>query len=280
MIVLEKLYIKKKKEMRTISNQKYEITDMAHEEYPFLHRIRALRDICGEIRAGDIGGFVESESNLSAEPGDCAWIFDDAIAAGDAYVDHPSFGAAVIVRTLEAAGYHVAVLAQPNWKNANDFKRFGRPNYGFLVSSGVIDSMVNHYTAAKRRRSEDFYSPGKRSGCRPDRAAIVYCNRAREAWFGMPRGQQLARSGHDFYPPEVAARHDEQEYEVLRSGVALDIAEEESWGDAGRVRYTRTRKIAIRDASGQPDALMVISEDVTPQTLARQALAVRQGGAA
>lgn len=78
---------KKEKEMRTISNQKYEITDMAHEEYPFLHRIRALRDICGEIHAGDIGGFVESESNLSAEPGDCAWIFDDAIAAGDAYVD-------------------------------------------------------------------------------------------------------------------------------------------------------------------------------------------------
>ena len=79
--------IKKEKEMRTISNQKYEITDIAHEEYPFLHRIRALRDICGEICAGDIGGFVESESNLSAEPGDCAWIFDDAIAAGDAYVD-------------------------------------------------------------------------------------------------------------------------------------------------------------------------------------------------
>ena len=79
--------IKKKKEMRTISNQKYEITDMAHEEYPFLHRIRVLRDICGEIHAGDIGGFVESESNLSTEPGDCAWIFDDAIAAGDAYVD-------------------------------------------------------------------------------------------------------------------------------------------------------------------------------------------------
>ncbi len=76
--------------MRTISNQKYEITDMAHEEYPFLHRIRALRDICGEIRAGDIGGFVESESNLSAEPGDCAWIFDDAIACGSAYVSKGS----------------------------------------------------------------------------------------------------------------------------------------------------------------------------------------------
>ena len=109
----------------------------------------------------------------------------------------------------------------------------------------------------------------------PRSLRYVRCNRAREAWFGMPRGQQLGRSGHDFYPPEVAARHDEQEYEVLRSGVALDIAEEESCGDAGRVRYTRTRKIAIRDASGQPDALMVISEDVTPQTLARQALAER-----
>ena len=76
--------------MRTISNQKYKITDIAHEEYPFLHRIRALRDICGEIRAGDIGGFVESESNLSAEPGDCAWIFDDAIACGSAYVSKGS----------------------------------------------------------------------------------------------------------------------------------------------------------------------------------------------
>ena len=86
--------------MRTISNQKYEITDIAHEEYPFLHRIRALRDICGEIRAGDIGGFVESESNLSAEPGDCAWIFDDAIAAGDAYVDHPAFGIPLLGRWL------------------------------------------------------------------------------------------------------------------------------------------------------------------------------------
>ena len=92
--------------------------------------------------------------------------FDFVYVIGDAYVDHPSFGAAVIVRTLEAAGYHVAVLAQPNWKNANDFKRFGRPNYGFLVSSGVIDSMVNHYTAAKRRRSSDVYTPGGKAAKR------------------------------------------------------------------------------------------------------------------
>ena len=106
--------------MRTISNQKYEITDIAHEEYPFLHRIRALRDICGEICAGDIGGFVESESNLSAEPGDCAWIFDDAIAAGDAYVDHPSFGAAIITRLLESQGFKVVVLSQPDWHSVRE----------------------------------------------------------------------------------------------------------------------------------------------------------------
>ncbi len=99
---------------------------------------------------------------------------DFVYVSGDAYVDHPSFGAAVIVRTLEAAGYHVAVLAQPNWKNANDFKRFGRPNYGFLVSSGVIDSMVNHYTAAKRRRSSDAIPPAaRRPGGRIARSMLL-----------------------------------------------------------------------------------------------------------
>ena len=111
---------------------------------------------------------------------------DFVYVSGDAYVDHPSFGAAVIVRTLEAAGYHVAVLAQPNWKNTNDFKRFGRPNYGFLVSSGVIDSMVNHYTAAKRRRSSDVYTPGGKAARRPDRAVNVYCRLIREAYGDIP----------------------------------------------------------------------------------------------
>lgn len=87
---------------------------------------------------------------------------DFVYVSGDAYVDHPSFGAAVIVRTLEAAGYRVAVLAQPQWKNANDFKRFGRPNYGFLVSSGVIDSMVNHYTAANAAARRMSIRPAER----------------------------------------------------------------------------------------------------------------------
>ena len=111
---------------------------------------------------------------------------DFVYVTGDAYVDHPSFGAAIITRVLEAEGYRVAVIAQPEWRNADDFKRFGRPNLGFLVSSGNIDSMVAHYTAAKKKRSQDAYSPGKIMGLRPDRAVIVYCNRIREAYGDIP----------------------------------------------------------------------------------------------
>ena len=111
---------------------------------------------------------------------------DFVYVIGDAYVDHPSFGSAVITRTLEAAGYRVAILAQPNWRSTADFKRFGRPNYGFLVSSGVIDSMVNHYTAAKKRRSSDVYTPGGKPAKRPDRALIVYCNLIRQAYGDIP----------------------------------------------------------------------------------------------
>ena len=92
---------------------------------------------------------------------------------GDAYVDHPSFGAAIISRVLESRGFTVAMLCQPDWRSAEPFKRFGRPRLGFLVSAGNVDSMVAHYTAAKKRRSEDFYSPGCKAGLRPDRATIV-----------------------------------------------------------------------------------------------------------
>lgn len=105
---------------------------------------------------------------------------------GDAYVDHPSFGAAIITRVLEDAGFSCAMLAQPDYKSCEDFKRFGRPRLGFLVSAGNIDSMVAHYTAAKKRRSEDYYSPGCIAGKRPDRAVIVYCNRIREAYGDVP----------------------------------------------------------------------------------------------
>lgn len=111
---------------------------------------------------------------------------DFVYVTGDAYVDHPSFGAAIISRVLENAGYSVCILPQPNWHSCEDFKRFGKPRLGFLVTSGNIDSMVNHYTAAKKKRNTDFYSPGGKAGMRPDRAVIVYCNRIREAYGNVP----------------------------------------------------------------------------------------------
>jgi len=111
---------------------------------------------------------------------------DFVYVCGDAYVDHPSFGHAIISRILEKNGFTVGIIAQPDWQSADDFKKLGKPKYGFLVSSGNIDSMVNHYTAAKKTRSNDLYSPGGQSGKRPDRAVIVYCNRIREAYGDVP----------------------------------------------------------------------------------------------
>lgn len=111
---------------------------------------------------------------------------DFVYVTGDAYVDHPSFGVAIISRVLEAAGYRVAILAQPDYKTTDDFRRFGRPRLGFLVTAGNIDSMVAHYTVAKRKRTSDYYSPGGKIGRRPDRAVIVYCNRIREAYGDVP----------------------------------------------------------------------------------------------
>ena len=100
---------------------------------------------------------------------------------GDAYVDHPSFGAAIITRLLEHHGYTVGVIAQPNWKDPKSVLRLGLPKLAWLVSAGNIDSMVAHYTVAKRPRADDAYSAGGRNGKRPDRAATVYCNLCRNA---------------------------------------------------------------------------------------------------
>ena len=111
---------------------------------------------------------------------------DFVYVTGDAYVDHPSFGAAIITRVLEAEGFRIAVLSQPDYKSCDDFKRFGRPRLGFLVSSGNIDSMVAHYTVSKKKRSYDYYTAGGKMGARPDRAVIVYCNRIREAYGDVP----------------------------------------------------------------------------------------------
>lgn len=100
---------------------------------------------------------------------------------GDAYVDHPSFGVAIISRLLEYHGYTVGIIAQPDWHNTKDFIKLGKPRLAWLVTAGNIDSMVSHYTVAKRRRSDDAYSAGGRNGKRPDRAATVYCKLCRQA---------------------------------------------------------------------------------------------------
>lgn len=101
---------------------------------------------------------------------------DFVYVMGDSYVDHPSFGAAIITRVLEDCGYKVAVLSQPDWKNDTDFLQFGKPRLGFFVTAGNIDSMVAHYTVAKRKRSDDAYTAGGKNGKRPDRAVTVYSN--------------------------------------------------------------------------------------------------------
>lgn len=111
---------------------------------------------------------------------------DFICVTGDSYVDHPTFGTAVISRVIEAEGFSVGILAQPGFRNANDMQKLGRPKYAFMVSSGNIDSMVAHYTVAKRKRSDDAYTAGGKAGRRPDRALTVYCKLIREAYPDIP----------------------------------------------------------------------------------------------
>ena len=111
---------------------------------------------------------------------------DFVVVGGDAYVDHPSFGTAIISRLLEAEGYKVGVLAQPRYTDCEDFKRFGKPKYGFFIGGGNVDSMVSHYSVAKIPRAEDEYSPGGKGGARPDRSATVYTRLAKQAYPDLP----------------------------------------------------------------------------------------------
>lgn len=123
----------------------------------------------------------------AAEMEQRGWLQPDFLYVfGDAYVDHPSFGHAIISRLLEREGYRVAMLSQPDWRSTKDFLQFGRPRLGVMVSAGNLDSMVAHYTAAKKKRHDDMYSPGGKAGYRPDRAVIVYCNRIREIFGNIP----------------------------------------------------------------------------------------------
>jgi uncharacterized radical SAM protein YgiQ len=111
---------------------------------------------------------------------------DVVIVTGDAYIDHPSFAMAILGRVLEAAGYRVGIVSQPDWRKVDDWRRFGRPRLFYAISAGNMDSMINHYTANRKVRNADAYSPGGRIGLRPDRATLAYCQRAREAFPGVP----------------------------------------------------------------------------------------------
>lgn len=111
---------------------------------------------------------------------------DIILISGDVYIDHPSFGVPLIGRYLESLGYRVGLIAQPNWRNTEDFKKLGRPRLFFGISAGAMDSMLNHYTAHKKPRSDDAYSPAGKAGLRPDRATIVYLNRVKEAYPKVP----------------------------------------------------------------------------------------------
>src|SRR3954464_11871361 len=122
-----------------------------------------------------------------AEMDQLGWDSCDIImVTGDAYVDHPSFGMAVIGRVLEAQGYRVGIIAQPDWQSADPFKALGKPNLYFGVTAGNMDSMINRYTADRKIRSDDAYTPGDVGGKRPDRASLVYAQRCREAFPDTP----------------------------------------------------------------------------------------------
>ena len=121
------------------------------------------------------------------EMDDLAWdSCDIIIVTGDAYVDHPSFGMAIIGRLLESQGFRVGIISQPDWRSAADFQKLGRPNLFFGIAAGNMDSMVNHYTAERKPRSDDAYTAGAKAGKRPNRATVVYAQRAREAFKGVP----------------------------------------------------------------------------------------------
>ena len=171
------------------------------------------------------------------------YYYDFLLITGDAYVDHPSFGTAVIGRVLEAEGYRVAVLAQPDWHSAEAFLAMGKPRYGVLIGGGNIDSMVAHYTAAKKRRHDDAYSPGRRAGLRPDHATVVYSNRVREAFGDIP----IVIGGLEASLRRVA-HYDYWEDRVRRSALLDAQADLLTYG----MGESATLEIAARLASGTP----------------------------
>ena len=203
---------------------------------------------------------------------------DFVLVTGDAYVDHHSFGTAIIGRLLERYGYKVAVLPQPDYKSAEDFQRFGKPRLGFLINSGVVDSMVNNYSVFKHRRKTDEYAPGGKAGNRPDRAVIVYANRAKEAYKDVPViiggiEASLRRLGHYDYWSDKVRRSIllDSKADLLIYGMGeravIEIAEALDSGIAARditwVRGTcyRAKDLAIAESTGKESLEVLPSFD-------------------
>ncbi|MBM4441719.1 MAG: YgiQ family radical SAM protein [Candidatus Rokubacteria bacterium] len=177
---------------------------------------------------------------------------DVVIVSGDAYVDHPAFGPVLIARFLEGRGFKVGIIAQPDWKSAEPFRALGRPRLFFGVSAGNLDSMLNRLTAQKKNRSEDQYSPGGRTSCRPDRASVVYAQRCREAYAGVPVilggiEASLRRIAHYDYWSETVRRS--MLVDAKADLLVFGMGERPIWEVADRLR--RGERIAeIRDVRG------------------------------
>ena len=181
---------------------------------------------------------------------------DIVFVTGDAYVDHPSFANGLLARLLESEGFRVAVLAQPNWQNCHDWRQFGRPNFFFAISAGNMDSMINHYTANRKVRNDDAYSPDGEIGLRPDRATLAYCQRSREAFPGVPVvaggvEASLRRIAHYDYWSDTVRRSIllDSKADMLAFGMGertiLDIAK--GFADGKTVQEMRTlRGVAYR----------------------------------
>ena len=202
------------------------------------------------------------------------WTQTDFVyVSGDAYVDHPSFGHAVITRMLEAHGYKVGMIAQPDWKDKSSITVFGEPRLGFLVSAGNMDSMVNHYTVSKKRRRQDAYTPGGKCGRRPDYAAVVYGNLIRQVYKHTPVilggiEASLRRLAHyDYWSDKVKRSilldsgadlisYGMGEHSILEIAEALD-----SGIDIQDLTYIDGTVYRTRDARGVYDGILLPSYD-------------------
>lgn len=197
---------------------------------------------------------------------------DFVFVIGDAYVDHPSFGPAIISRLLERYGYKVCMIAQPDWKNDKSIDVFGRPRLGFLVCGGNMDSMVNHYSVSKKRRQKDAYSPGGQMGLRPDYATTVYCNLIRRTYNDVPIiiggiEASLRRMAHyDYWSDKL--KHSilvDSSADILSYGMGehsmIEIAEALDSGiDVKDITFVRGTCYRTKDISGVPEDSIILPD--------------------